>query len=93
MVELTLFHHCNGGTNTVPPLGEGMLTWHQNHISQIFFRLAAPLQRCNMVSTQWWVIRTIVMLAAHPLIGMPLLDNCAEVSGKGNINNPRWQPK
>jgi hypothetical protein len=26
MVELTLFHHCNGGTNTVPPLGEGKIT-------------------------------------------------------------------
>jgi hypothetical protein len=26
MVELTLFHHYNGGTNTVPPLGELKLT-------------------------------------------------------------------
>ncbi len=92
MVELTLFHHCNGGINTVPPLGEGEFNLAPKSYSQIFFRLAAPLQRCNMVSTQWKVIRTIVMLAAHPLIGMPSLDNWAGVSGKGNINYPRWQP-
>ncbi len=29
------------------------------------------------------------MLAAHPLIGRPSLNNWAGVSGKRNINNPR----
>jgi hypothetical protein len=46
--------------------------------------LAAPLS--------WWVIRTIVMLAAHPLIGRPSLNKWAGVSGRGNRFNTRWRP-
>jgi hypothetical protein len=54
---------------------------------------AAPLQRCNMVSsTIVMAIRAIVMLAAHPLIGRPSLNNWAGVSGRGNRFNARWQP-
>jgi hypothetical protein len=33
------------------------------------------------------------MLAAHPLVGRPWLDNWAGVSGKGNKYNTRWRPK
>ncbi len=91
MVELSLFHHYNGETNTVPPLGELKLTIGTK---MLFFMLAAPLQRCNMVSSTivMWVMRTIVMLAAHPLIGRPSLNNWAGVSGRGNRFNTRWPP-
>jgi hypothetical protein len=44
MVEQALFHQCNGGTNTVPPLVmEKQTDSTNNHISQIFFVLAAPM--------------------------------------------------
>ncbi len=37
-------HQCNGGTNTVPPLVMEMQTGStNNHISRIFFVLAAPM--------------------------------------------------
>jgi hypothetical protein len=39
-----IYHQCNGGTNTVPPLVMEMQTGStNNHISQIFFVLAAPM--------------------------------------------------
>ncbi len=44
MVEQALYHQCNGGTNTIPPLVMEMQTGSTNiHISQIFFVLAAPM--------------------------------------------------
>ncbi len=43
-------------------------------------------------STIVMAIRAIVMLAAHPLIGRPSLNNWAGVSGRGNRFNARWQP-
>ena len=91
MVELTLVHHYNGGTNTVPPLGELKLTLGTK---MLFFMLAAPLQRCNMVGSTIVMVgyKDIVMLAAHPLIGRPLLNNWAGVSGRGNRFNTRWRP-
>jgi hypothetical protein len=39
-----VYHQCNGGTNTVPPLVMEMQTGStNNHISQIFVVLAAPM--------------------------------------------------
>jgi hypothetical protein len=44
MVEPALYHQCNGGTNTVPPLVMEMQTGStKNHISQIIIVLAAPM--------------------------------------------------
>jgi hypothetical protein len=45
MVLQTLFHHFNGGTNTVPPLGEVQPTLSTK---MLCFMLAAPLQWWNM---------------------------------------------
>jgi hypothetical protein len=44
MVEQALYHQCNGGTNTGPPLVMEIETGStNNHISQMFFVLAAPM--------------------------------------------------
>jgi hypothetical protein len=44
MVEKALYHQCNGEPKTVPPLFMEMKTGStNNHISQIFFVLAAPM--------------------------------------------------
>jgi hypothetical protein len=44
MVEQALYHQSNGGTDTVPPLVMEMQTGStNNHISQVFFVLAAPM--------------------------------------------------
>ncbi len=57
-VEQALYHQCKGGTNTVPPLVMEMQTGStSNHISQIFFVLAAPVlmvrykEDCHVCST------------------------------------------
>jgi hypothetical protein len=44
MVEQALYHQCFGGNNTVPPLVMEIKTGStNNHISQIFFVLAAQM--------------------------------------------------
>jgi hypothetical protein len=43
-VAITMYHQCNGGTNTVLPLVMEMQTGStNNHVSQIFFVLAAAM--------------------------------------------------
>ncbi len=67
MVEQSLYHQCNGGTNTVPPLVST-----NNHISQIFLVVAAPMYWWDWLAAPvpivLYVIRGIVMLAAPALI-------------------------
>ncbi len=96
MVEQALYHQCNDGTNTVPPLVMGMQSGStNNHISQIFFVLAAPNVMVVLVSstsTNSAVIRRIVMLAAPILIDRSMTNYCPGVSGNGNRINPRWRP-
>jgi hypothetical protein len=52
LVEQALYHQCNGGTNTVPPLVMELQTGStNNHISRIFFVLAAPNVMVVLVSS------------------------------------------
>jgi hypothetical protein len=92
MVEQALYHQCNGGTNTVPPLVIEMQTGStNNHISQILCVSSTNVMMVlvSSTSTIGAVIRRIVMLAAPILIDRPMTNYCAGVSGKGNIINPR----
>jgi hypothetical protein len=76
MVEQALYHQCNGGTNTVPPLVMEMQTGSTNiHISQIFFVLAAPME--------WWY-----WLAA-PVLMVRYKEDCyvSSTNTNGQIND------
>jgi hypothetical protein len=74
MVELTLFHQCNGGTITVPPLGEGKLTIGTKILFPRFFYVSsdvAKVQHGLATLLYWWVIKASVTLAAHCLTDRP----------------------
>jgi hypothetical protein len=68
----------------VPPIGKELQTGRtNNHISRIFFMLAAPIY--------WWdMVSSTNVLAAHCLFSRPLPIQSAVASGKGNIFNTRW---
>ncbi len=44
MLELALFHQCNGGSNTDPPSGERKIKLDTKILFPRIFMLAAPLQ-------------------------------------------------
>jgi hypothetical protein len=56
MVEQALYHQCNGGTNTVPPLVMEMQSGSTNNHTQIFFVLAAPMQ------WWYWLVAPVLMV-------------------------------
>ncbi len=51
LVELTLFHQCNGGTNIVPPLGNGKLIL-KAYVSSTIAKLQHGQQQ-HCINTRW----------------------------------------
>jgi hypothetical protein len=60
-----------------------------NHISQIFFILTAPIYWWKMVSCTYTT--GVMLTAAIALFDRPVTIDLAGGSGKGNIINTRWR--